>query len=62
MRRKISQIKVHQYLDAGAKQVWVLYPKTKMCMCSRQRRISVLKGDEILSGGDLLPGFAVNRQ
>ena len=53
------QLKVHQYLDAGAKQVWVLYPKTKNVHVFEATRISVLSGDEILSGGALLPGFAV---
>ncbi len=54
------QIKVDQYLRAGAKQVWVLYPKA--------RRVHVYHADgsaamfdetQTLEGGDLLPGFSV---
>jgi len=53
------QIKVRQYLSAGAKQVWVLYPKTKDIHVFKAGQLLELSGDEVLDGGDLLPGFAV---
>jgi Uma2 family endonuclease len=53
------QIKVRQYLDTGSKQVWVLYPKTQDLWVWTAKHGLLLKSDEILSGGDLLPGFTV---
>ena len=53
------QIKVDQYLAAGAKQVWILYPKTK-CVHAFFVDGSKAKFDEtqMLTGGDLLPEFS----
>jgi Uma2 family endonuclease len=53
------EIKVRQYLNTGAKQVWVLYPKSQDLHVFQPDRFFVLKADEVLNGGDLLPGFAV---
>ena len=53
------ELKVHQYLKGGAKQVWVLYPKTQDLHVHMARQTVILKGDEVLDGGELLPGFAV---
>ncbi len=53
------EIKVDQYLGAGAKQVWVLYPKTRKLYVYGGRQSVVLKGDDLLDGGGLLPGFSV---
>jgi Uma2 family endonuclease len=53
------QIKVRQYLDTGAKQVWVLYPKIGAVHVFEANVARVLTKDEIVGGGDLLPGFAV---
>ncbi len=53
------QIKVQQYLNTGSKQVWVLYPKTQDVWVWTAKHGFLLKSDEILSGGDLLPGFTV---
>jgi Uma2 family endonuclease len=53
------EIKVRQYLNTGAKQVWVLYPKSQDLHVFQPDRFFVLKADEVLEGGDLLPGFAV---
>lgn len=53
-------VRVHDYLAAGASQVWVVYPDT--------RRVAVhdpdgtarwYTEDDTLDGGDLLPGFSV---
>ncbi|HTU48568.1 MAG TPA: Uma2 family endonuclease [Bryobacteraceae bacterium] len=54
------QIKVRQYLRFGAKQVWVLYPKTKSMEVHRPGVATItLEETETLTGGDLLPGFSV---
>lgn len=54
------EVKIEQYLRFGAKQVWVLYPKTKrmhVFYAAGERRI--LDETQTLEGGELLPGFSV---
>jgi Uma2 family endonuclease len=51
--------KVRQYLRFGAKQVWVLYPKSKSVHIFRPNTTMVLEENETLDGGDLLSGFSV---
>jgi Uma2 family endonuclease len=52
--------KVEQYLAAGARVVWVVYPNTREVVVFRQGGVaSVLGPDDILEAPDLLPGFAV---
>jgi Uma2 family endonuclease len=53
------EIKVGQYLSAGAQQVWVLYPKTRDLHVYSAKHAVVLKSDDVLKGGEFLPGFAV---
>lgn len=54
------QVKVDQYLRAGAKQVWVVYPKTKRIpIFHAGGSIAIFDETQILEGGDLLPGFSV---
>jgi Uma2 family endonuclease len=54
------EIKIEQYLQAGARQVWVLYPKTKnIHVFSSGRSPRILDENQTLEGGDLLPGFSV---
>ena len=53
------EVKVRQYLNAGAKQVWVLYPKSQDLHVFQPDRFFVLKGDQVLESADLLPGFAM---
>jgi len=53
------EITVRQYLNTGAKQLWVLYPETKDVHVFEASRLSVLNGEDVLNGGVLLPGFAV---
>lgn len=52
------QEKVLEYLDAGARLVWVIDPQTQVVNTYRSRdEIRLLgEGDE-LEGGDVLPGF-----
>jgi len=53
-------IKTKQYFQAGAQQVWILYPKTQTVhVFSRGAATVVLNQDQTLEGGDVLPGFTV---
>lgn len=52
--------KVQDYLQAGVRLVWVIYPRTKTVVVyypdgSAQR----LTTADTLSGGEVLPGFAL---
>lgn len=52
--------KVLEYLDAGAKRVWVVNPTTAAVTVHYPDRTSrTLRGDDVLSGEDVVPGFAV---
>jgi Uma2 family endonuclease len=54
------ETKVRQYLQAGAQQVWVLYPKTKnIHVFSGARSLRILDENQTLEGGELLPGFSI---
>jgi len=54
------QIKVDQYLGAGAKQVWIFYPKTKgVHVFFAGGSLATFDETQTLTGGDLLPEFAV---
>ncbi|MBV9766287.1 MAG: Uma2 family endonuclease [Acidobacteriaceae bacterium] len=55
------ETKIEQYLQAGARQVWILYPKTKRVhvFYGTDQRI-VRDESQTLEGGELLPGFSVN--
>jgi Uma2 family endonuclease len=53
------EIKVNQYLQCGAKQVWIAYPKTrKVHVFSGGKAGAILDENETLEGADLLPGFS----
>jgi Uma2 family endonuclease len=52
------EAKVHAWLDAGSRMVWVVDPKNRSITVYRQGKEPVtLGGDEELDGGDVLPGF-----
>jgi Uma2 family endonuclease len=54
------EIKVEQYLQSGAKQVWVLYPKTKRIHVFRPgSQPVVLDETQTMDGGELFRGFSV---
>lgn len=54
------EAKVLDYLDAGTRQVWVVYPRRRTVRVVESRQVSrILGADDTLDGGDLLPGFAV---
>lgn len=53
-------IKIEQYLKSGAKQVWILYPKTKRIhVFHAVNQGTILHAEQTLEGRDLLPGFSV---
>ncbi len=50
--------KVADYLNAGAKQVWVFYPETRTAAVYRSLgEVEMLEYPDTLNGGDVLPGF-----
>ncbi len=50
--------KALEYLEAGARLVWVVHPRTREVAVYRSRReVRVLGATEELDGGDVLPGF-----
>ena len=52
------QEKVEDYLAAGTRMVWVVYPKTKSITVYRSLRdAKILRRDDTLSGENVLPGF-----
>ncbi|MDQ3063234.1 MAG: Uma2 family endonuclease [Acidobacteriota bacterium] len=54
------QDKIEEYLTAGTKLVWIVYPKQKMIQVHRQGNvINVLRENDTLDGEDVLPNFRV---
>jgi Uma2 family endonuclease len=52
------QEKVEEYLAAGTRMVWVVHPKTRSVAVYRSLRdVKILRGDDSLSGEDVLAGF-----
>lgn len=52
--------KVEQYLAAGARAVWVFYPKAREVHIFRASGVTVLHGaDAVLEDQELLPGFSL---
>lgn len=49
--------KINDYLEAGTQQVWLVIPKSKQIIVRTQTDIDVYGIDDILPGGDTLPGF-----
>lgn len=50
--------KVQDWLRAGVRMVWVVYPATRSVMVYRSlSEVKVLTEDAVLEGGDVLPGF-----
>ena len=52
--------KIHDWLQAGCVQVWVVDPQTKSVMVYRStREASIFTQEETLAAPDLLPGFSL---
>ena len=52
-------LKVTQLLDAGTRLVWLVYPENKTVVTHTTAGAKTLREDDTLSGGDVLPGFAI---
>lgn len=52
--------KVHQYLEAGAQSVWVVYPQTgHVIVFRRNGTLRELRQDDLLEEPEILPKFSV---
>jgi len=51
--------KIRQLLAAGTKLVWIVYPRTRTVDVHTPSGAITLEGDDVLSGGDVLPGFEI---
>ncbi len=51
--------RVTDYLRAGARAVWVVYPETQQVMVHTAESVVTLSAEDTLEGGGVLPGFAV---
>jgi Uma2 family endonuclease len=53
-------VKANEYLDAGARLVWIVDPPTRSVLVKRPGRPAATQSvDDMLDGGDLLPGFSL---
>jgi Uma2 family endonuclease len=53
--------KVHEYLDAGTRIVWVLWPTYRaITLYAEGGIVRDLGPEDVLEGGDVLPGFQVS--
>jgi Uma2 family endonuclease len=54
------QEKVREYLDAGVRLIWVVHPAQRtLTVYTADRNARVLYEDEVLDGGEVLPGFTI---
>jgi Uma2 family endonuclease len=52
--------KVGEYFESGAQEVWLLFPERKQVYRYRAPlELEILNADDRLTGGELLPQFAV---
>jgi Uma2 family endonuclease len=52
--------KVHEWLSAGCRLVWVVDPEARTVTQYRSRtEIAILTAAETLTGGDVVPGFSI---
>lgn len=50
--------KVHEYFDAGVRQVWLISPEHRtIIIYHSQTQITILSEEDELVSGDILPGF-----
>jgi Uma2 family endonuclease len=58
--RREMERKLEDYFAAGVQLVWYVYPKTReITVHSSLSQSQTLRGDDLLDGGTVLPGFAV---
>jgi Uma2 family endonuclease len=52
--------KVLEYFESGAREVWLLFPERKQVYrYTAPLEVEVLREDDVLTGGELLPDFQV---
>lgn len=51
--------KVDEYLNAGVRMIVYVYPASRTVTVYRGNTVIRLSGDDLLDGGDVLPGFSV---
>jgi Uma2 family endonuclease len=53
--------KLGEYFQAGVRLVWLVNPKTQTVhVYTAVDQLVLLKGDQALDGGDVLPGFSLS--
>ncbi len=58
-RIKPARKKAERYLAHGTRLVWLVVPKTRSVeVYTPDDAVIILSGDDLLTGGDVLPGFA----
>ena len=50
-------LKVMQLQSAGTRLIWLVYPETRTVVAHTADGATILREDDTLSGGDVLPGF-----
>jgi Uma2 family endonuclease len=51
------RLKIQDYLDAGTKAVWAVYPKLEVIAVYDHSGVREFRGDQVLEAPDILPGF-----
>ena len=58
--RREMERKLGDYFNAGVQQVWLVYPDSReIVVYTSPNESATRKGDDLLDGGALLPGFSV---
>jgi len=52
--------KTQQYLNAGCRLVWIVYPSLRMVEIHSPSGTRQVREPELLEAGDLLPGFSLS--
>ena len=52
-------LKIDQLLNAGARAIWIVHPKTRKILVHTALEIREFREGDVLSGGDILPGFSI---
>lgn len=54
------QEKMEAYFKYGTRMIWVIFPKTRAVYYYKSpKQVEVLYADDLLDGGDVLPGFQI---
>jgi Uma2 family endonuclease len=59
--RREMERKLADYFAAGVAVVWLVYPQSReVVVYSAPTQSTKLQGDDVIDGGDLLPGFSIS--